>query len=177
MTSDHPWPKQLVVHAFAAGLALLFQACRQVPGPRLSATGTSSFAFIAPASAQPRTAPKNGPVIEDSFEVEPDYFVEAKPLEPLTKPVYPPKALSGKAGLVTVGVRVTIDAEGHVVDVGPSLLTFSNPSRYAEEFQAAVRSAVMQWRFRPAQRSHGRASQSSEGGGTAKEFHWENTET
>jgi hypothetical protein len=116
-------------------------------------------------------------VIEDSFEVEPDYFVEAKPLEPLITPVYPAKALSGKAGLVTVGVRVKIDAEGHVVDVGPSLLTFSTPGRYAAEFQNAVRTAVMRWRFRPAQRYRVKTDRTNESGSGAKEFHPENTET
>ncbi len=116
------------------------------------------------------------PLIEDSFLVEPDYFVEAKPLEPLSMPLYPPKALSGKAGLVTVGVRMMIDAEGQVVDVGPSLLTFSTPSRYSEEFQNAVRTAVMRWRFRPAQRSKARPNPTG-AGGPAEELHWENTET
>ena len=83
-----------------------------------------------------------------------DYYQEAKPVMPLVTPVYPAKALAAKAGMTVVGVHVTVDKEGRVTDVGPSLLAVSIPTRFDAEFQTAVRAAVAQWRFRPAMTYH-----------------------
>lgn len=82
-----------------------------------------------------------------------------------------------KAGLVTIGVRVNIDTEGRVTTVEPSMLTFSTPTPYAKEFEAAVRTAVMTWRFEPAYRYSLRVLRTAEGGGDPKESHREKTET
>lgn len=114
--------------------------------------------------------PSNGPILEERY-------VEAEPIQPLAPPVYPANALAAKAGLVTIGVKISIDTEGRVSDVSPSLLTFSTPTRYSDEFEEAVRVAVMRWRFYPAQRYTLRIFRTEEGGGPPKEIHRENTET
>ena len=46
---------------------------------------------------------------------------------------------------------MTVDASGHVAEVRPSILTFSTPGPFAEEFRSAVEAALRQWRFVPAE--------------------------
>jgi hypothetical protein len=72
----------------------------------------------------------------------------------LTTPVYPAAALKAGAGEVIVGVRITVDTDGRVSDVGASPAALSTPSPFAAEFRAAVDSAVEQWRFRPGEVRH-----------------------
>ena len=83
-----------------------------------------------------------------------DDYREAVPIEPLAQPVYPPHALAAKAGRMTVGVKITVDENGRVTDVVPSLLTLTTPGRFGDDFMAAIATAVRQWRFRPAQVEH-----------------------
>ena len=140
----------------------------------MNPTGTSSFAVIDGPPAKPGKVTPAEPSTEPIIE---EHFVEAEAIEPRVIPIYPKQALTGKAGLVTVGVRVTLDSQGHVSDVAPSLLVFSTPNRYAAEFQEAVRLAVLQWRFHPAQRYRLRVFRMEEGGGPPQEIDRENTET
>ncbi|WP_157772453.1 energy transducer TonB [Lacunisphaera limnophila] len=66
-------------------------------------------------------------------------------------PVYPARALAAKAGAAQVGVRVTVDAQGNVTAVRPSMLAISiTPPAFADDFREAVEGAVRQWKFRPA---------------------------
>lgn len=156
---------------FAIGL--FTAGCRHLPTPPPDA-GTSSFAFVDPPPVPPRKAtmaePSNGPILEE-------HYVEAEPIPPLATPVYPAHALAAHAGLVTIGVKISVDIDGRVSHVSPSLLTFSTPTRYSEEFEEAVRVAVMRWRFNPAQRYTLRIFRTEEGGGPPREIHRENTET
>ena len=153
--------------------AFFANGCHHLPTPPPD-MGTSSFAFVEPPPVPSRKAtmaePSNGPIIEE-------HYVEAEPIQPLATPVYPAKALAAKAGLVTIGVKISVDTDGRVSDVSPSLMTFSTPTRYADEFEEAVRAAVMRWHFRPAQRYTLRIFRTEEGGGPPKEIQRENTET
>jgi TonB family protein len=120
-------------------------ACRHVATPE---TGQSSFRFVERPEAEVSTA---------AASVEPrsgEAYRDAKPVLPLVIPVYPAKALAAKAGMTVVGVHLTIDKEGRVTDIGPSLLAVSIPTRFDDEFQAAMRAAVRHWRFSPAQVYH-----------------------
>src|SRR6185312_5357528 len=112
--------------------ALFIGGCRHLP--TMTDTGTSSFAFVEPPPVPPRKAtmaePSNGPILEE-------HYVEAEPIPPLATPVYPAKALAAKAGLVTIGVKISVDTDGRISDVSPSLLTFSTPTRYSDEFEKA----------------------------------------
>ncbi len=153
------------------GLCVL-SGCQHA-APEAPAIGRSSFRFVeerAPAGSATASVtveePKSG-----------DYFQEARPIEPLAQPVYPPKALAAKAGFTTVGVRIDVDREGRVTDVGPSLVALSIPSRFDEEFQDAVRAAVLQWRFRPAQRYHIEVGKNPAGEPEYHQTSRENTET
>lgn len=81
-------------------------------------------------------------------------LVKAEPILPLATPVYPKAALAGHAGSALVGVRITVDFTGKVSEIAPSLLAFSTPGPFAEEFRAAAETAVAQWRFLPAEIRH-----------------------
>jgi len=65
-------------------------------------------------------------------------------------PVYPAKALKAKAGRNLVGVHIIVDTEGSVREIRMSMLVFSTPGPFAEDFRDAVELAVRQWRFTPA---------------------------
>jgi hypothetical protein len=176
---DHdfiPRPQTTILW-FVLSITLLVCSCHQLPERQAISAGASSFTFVELPPVRTAVTPADEPAIDSAFEVEPDYFVAAKPLEPLIMPLYPPSALSGKAGFVTVGVRVSIDANGRVVEVGPSPLAFSTPSRYSETFQFAVRTAVMQWRFQPAEHYTMRTAGTNEDRGAEKILHREIIET
>jgi TonB family protein len=79
-----------------------------------------------------------------------EYQEAALAMKPVL-PVYPPRALAGRAGAAHVGVRLTIDEKGRVTDVSPSLLAVTiAPPQYTEDFRQAVETAVRQWKFQPA---------------------------
>jgi TonB family protein len=82
----------------------------------------------------------------------------------LATPVYPSEALKGRSGRVTVGVSITVDAEGRVSAIGSSLATFSTPSPHGPAFRQAVETAVRQWRFHPAQLQQMETKKASDGG-------------
>lgn len=110
--------------------------------------GTSAFAFVE----RPAGPPPARTVTTEPMEQKPlEEYREARPVYPLVNPVYPPQALKARAGRATVGVRITVDVAGRVTDVAPSMLVFSTPGPFADDFRAAVETAVLQWRFRPAE--------------------------
>jgi len=93
--------------------------------------GTSSFAFIEP----PVTAPRASATATEPREpVSMEQYEEASPITPLAMPVYPARALAAKAGRVTIGVKITVDATGRVSDIGPSLRAVTIPSRFDADF-------------------------------------------
>ncbi|MDQ5981198.1 MAG: hypothetical protein QG602_4176 [Verrucomicrobiota bacterium] len=78
-------------------------------------------------------------------------YRDAQAIHPLVMPLYPPDALAAKAGAATVGVRVTVDTDGSVTNIRPSLLVVNVASpAYAAAFREAVEVAVRQWKFAPA---------------------------
>lgn len=142
-------PQFMPVNGLLMTAALLLECgCRQVAAP--PDTGQSSFRFVERPEAEVRRT-------DASVSVKPqrgESYREAKPVLPLVLPIYPAKALAAKAGMTVVGVHVTVDQDGHVTDIGPSLLAVSIPTKFDAEFQAAVRAAVSLWRFSPAQVYH-----------------------
>jgi outer membrane biosynthesis protein TonB len=122
----------------------LLVGCRHVP---VKDTGRSAVNFVEPP---PAPAAKN---VEASTS-EPTsrtQYNEARPIKPLAMPVYPPKALAGRAGWNTVGVKFTVGVDGRVTNIRPSILAMSTRGRFAEDFQAAVEAALRQWKFAPAE--------------------------
>ncbi len=124
---------------------LLVAGCRHAPGP----TGQSSFRVVE----QPPD--RRAPTKSDAKVVEPtsfDQYREASVQEKtVVLPVYPARALAAKAGAAQVGVRITVDMEGRVTDVRPSMLAITiTHSGFREDFERAVEVAVRQWRFHPA---------------------------
>lgn len=138
-----------------ARITLLLSMLLALAGCRHSATeeaGTSSFTVVQAGQAA-ESKVIVGKV--DEGDIKPaaydrDYRA-AVPIRNQPLPVYPAQALKAKAGAATAGVRVTIDATGKVTDIGPSLLIFSTPGPYAQDFMAAVKAAVVGWRFHPAE--------------------------
>jgi len=130
-------------------VAAVLTACRHAP-TEPPATGASSFTFVEAGRTDAASQVIVGDVGEPSAAKYSENYSPAFPLKPMVLPIYPPRALAAKAGAATVGVRLKVDAAGRVIDVGPSLLVYSTPGPFADDFQAAVQAAVMQWRFRPA---------------------------
>ena len=128
-------------------ILLVLIGCRHVATPD---TGQSSFRFVERPEAEVNKSTATAVAAPRSGEG----YRDAKPVLPLVLPFYPAKALAAKAGLTVVGVHVTVDKVGRVTDVGPSLLAVSIPTKFDAEFQAAVRAAVSQWQFSPAQIYH-----------------------
>lgn len=122
--------------------------CQHVP--KATDTGRSSFVVVEPRRPPPAVASKEAAEVVSS-----EQYREAEAIHPLVMPVYPPKALAARAGAATIGVHVTVDASGAVVDIRPSLLAVSvTPPKFADDFRKAVEVAVRQWRFKPARVLH-----------------------
>lgn len=83
-----------------------------------------------------------------------DEWVPPRAMGKLAEPVYPVAALAAGAGPVVLGVRVVVDTEGKVAEVGPSVRAWSTPTPWAAEFRAAIEAAVARWRFRPGEVRH-----------------------
>jgi hypothetical protein len=126
----------LCLAALAAG------ACRHAPKPAMK--GQSSVVFVDPPTRPPEPG---GPTIEPARRSQ---WREATLKEPVVMPVYPQNALLAKAGRNIVGVRIIVDPEGRVRETRLSLLVFSTPGPFAEDFRAAVEAALRQWQFVPA---------------------------
>jgi hypothetical protein len=130
-------------------LGALLAGCRHATVAPAADEGTSSYKFVDP----PPPPAKNGEFsIEESRPTM--QAINAMPILPLAKPIYPATAFAAHAGMATVGLHLTVDATGKVSGVRPSLAILSMPSPFAAEFQAAVEAAVNQWRFRPAEIRH-----------------------
>jgi hypothetical protein len=98
--------------------------------------GSSTIRFLESHGPAP-TAPA-GEVPADA-KLATQVLLVASPIEPLTKPVYPPSALGRETMPVVVGVRLSVDTAGRVSDTQPSLVIISTPTPRAEEFRAAAR--------------------------------------
>lgn len=111
--------------------------------------GRSSFAFVDPPVGPPPASNGKATELADSSN-----YYEAQLQEPAPLPLYPMRALKGKARLSTIGVHITVDAGGHVAGVRSSMLVFNTPGPFADDFREAVEQAVRQWRFTPARSEH-----------------------
>ena len=129
-------------------VGLMFAGCRHAAVTSRE-EGTSSIRFVHPPPAPP--AKNTGVAVREERNQE---VYRAEPILPLATPVYPPAALAARAGKVLVAVRITVDANGRVSDVGTSLAGMSTPTPFAADFRAAVEAAVAQWRFRPGEVRH-----------------------
>ena len=113
--------------------------------------GQSSFRFVTPPAPASSNKPKPPPTAEAPPRVT---VVPAEPIEPLAVPVYPKLPAGVRPALATIGVRITIDTQGRVSDIGPSLLSFSTPGPATAALREAVEKAVAKWRFTPAEIHH-----------------------
>jgi hypothetical protein len=121
--------------------------------------GRSGFQFVP---LTPTSATAN-PRISVGTETTRAVVTDAQPIRPLAEAEYPSLARGAKWGVVTVAVRITIDTEGRVVDVTPSLSHLALPSRFSREFQDAVEVALAQWRFVPSEVKHMEEAPGAEG--------------
>jgi hypothetical protein len=142
------WRALLMVAIAVEGL--LLSGCRQLPGS--PSVGRSSFVVLDP----PSSPPFKQDLTTAKMSLSAESFQEARPLLPLAEPIYPPRALAAKAGRVIVGVRVIVDVTGRISSIEPSMRTFSTPSPFEDDFLEAVRMALRQWRFLPAEIEHHR---------------------
>jgi hypothetical protein len=108
--------------------------------------GHSSFEILEPTVGPP--PPGSHPQVaqsESDVENIAGYFTE----KDLVKPVYPADALAANAGDRFVTVTVTFDENGNATDAFPSLRGINIADKYADEFLAAVKAAVMHWKITP----------------------------
>lgn len=127
-------PCAVLAVALAAG-------CQHAP------TGTAAFSFVE-AGHDP------APVVDASaYKITQgtSVFVQAKPIPPLAVPAYPTAALAAHAGTVVVHVTVTVGTDGLISGISPNRMAIDVPSRFDRDFQEAIRAALVQWRFEPAQ--------------------------
>ncbi len=140
------------------GLHAMLAGCRHADGSQ--SDGSSSFLFGPGATPLGKTRAKGAIEISTTRDV----LVDAQPIEPLAKPFYPKIARGAKLGVVTVAVQITIDPEGRVADVTPSLSQLAMPRRFSREFEDAVEAALAQWRFTPSEIRHVEEGRGPEGG-------------
>jgi len=125
-------------------LCLALSGCRHVPvAPEV---GRSSFVVVEPPPALSKADASETPALTNRTQ-----YRQARVKGDPALPVYPPRALAAQAGAAQVGVRVTVDTEGRVADLRPSMLAATIvPPDFAADFQEAVETAVRQWKFTPA---------------------------
>ena len=132
----------LIVTAAAA-----WQSCQHVPATA-APEGHSSYRFVEPP---PPPAPDQKAAATSDPNAPVQTLLMAVPIQPLASPEYPAAARGTQRIPARVGVRITVDANGRVASVQPSLFVLSTPTSQADAFRTAVEDAVAQWRFRPAE--------------------------
>lgn len=131
---------EIPVCAFAIALLTCAAGCQQ------SALPKASFSFVDPGHYR-------GPTIDASKYVitkKEGAYVDAKPIEPLAAPKYPPAALGAQKWPATLIVEIKVGTDGLVSYVGRSVAAVSIPTSFDDEFCEAVKVALSQWRFEPA---------------------------
>ncbi len=111
--------------------------------------GNSSFEMLPaprPLAPSPGTGPKATTGESDIRIVH----VAARPRRTLPVPKYPPEALTARAGRFTAYITLTINEDGRVTDVQPSLARFALPNDYAAAFLQSIDEALATWDFDPA---------------------------
>jgi len=121
----------------AAGCAPKKPAATAPPDTQPLATGKSSASFVFDPSNPALGLP------EDIL------FDRPRPLDTLTLPIYPDRALAAGDGPHREIVRIIIDNKGHVSEVNDSPLGVSDGGLHAAEFRRVVEDAVRAWRFSP----------------------------
>lgn len=106
-----------------------------------------SFKFVELQAAPAAT------VDSDKYKIErgDTVFVDAKPNEPLTVPHYPTGLPKPSADSVTITVRIVVGAGGSVEDIQRSFADLSIPTPFSQACFESVKTAVVQWKFEPAQ--------------------------
>ena len=128
--------------------ALALAGCSHPQGPGFSAApkaGTSSVTFVDREPTQATTSAEEMKITRSSTGV-----IKAVPIEPLTLPAYPARALAAHTRTVTVTATIRIGKDGRVISVAPSFLGFTTPTKFDSDFFAAVEAAAMTWEFQPA---------------------------
>ncbi len=147
MNRANPSVPRLSSLAFCLASGAIMGGCQQTRNE--PPAGMSAHRFVEAAE---QTA-KNAAPVSPSEQQAPLVALEpARPLEPLTQPLYPAAARGRQTVPMSVGVRLLADEVGRVAAVRSSPLALSTPGALAGEFQAAVETAVRQWRFEPAER-------------------------
>jgi len=105
----------------------------------------------------------NGPTLQKGADEE---FRPPRPDPQNQDPEYPQSGLEAGCGPATVGLRLVIDPNGAVVEVGDSPLFPPPGGPCGEEFRGASRLAVGAWRFSPAERRRYAPGDDFDGDGT-----------
>jgi hypothetical protein len=108
------------------------------PQPPPPAEGRSSFDFMLNTPDLDTEPPRDQELRAPMLREEP----------PL--PVYPATALAAGAGPATVALRLRLDREGRIAEVGQSPRLPSTPGPYAADFRRAAEEALAGWSFAPA---------------------------
>lgn len=119
----------------------LFAGCQHA-----SNTGRSSFTFVDQVGAPP-AAPVDASKMKivESMSV----VIPPKPAGSLVLPTYPAAALKAHLQDIHLAVSLSIDESGRVTDVQPSIARVPYTTAFQEQFFAAARKAVQEWRFEP----------------------------
>ena len=108
------------------------------------ASGSASVVFVDRANPE---GPKSVARIKITKSMT--GFVKPQPIEPLTLPGYPARALAAHSGAARFAVRIDIAKDGHVAAVSPSMYEFSTPTKFDADFNRAIEAAVLTWEFNP----------------------------
>ena len=138
------WTRPAVVFVF---LFILAGCAKKPPAPTPAALPQPP----APSAAEGKTSYKfvfdpSNPVLGLPEDIQ---FHRPAPRDVRALPVYPPDALAAGDGPHRELVRIVIDKQGRVAEVGDSPLGVSDGGPHAAGFRAAVDAAVRAWVFAP----------------------------
>ena len=126
---------------------LWLSAILGIGGCQYARTGSSSFEFVdGPQMPTAKLRDASKLRIAKSMSV----FMDAEPILPLAKPVYPKSALAAGLGDVSLAVKFSVNTHGRVESIGPSFARVTFPTRFKDDFDGAIEAALAQWRFKPA---------------------------
>ncbi|HYX21380.1 MAG TPA: hypothetical protein VFA98_11105 [Thermoanaerobaculia bacterium] len=125
----------------AVGALALFSSCRSAAPPKPaepSVTGRATYEAVME------------PSVETSTQVTQRLFIPAEPGDANRPPRYPEELLGLKLPPQKIVVRISLDERGRIADVKSIPGASEADSNYREAFEAAIRTAIDGWRFKPA---------------------------
>jgi hypothetical protein len=114
------------------------------PGCRTRISQGSSRSEVLPPTEPPQDPAKSA--VKLSLSKDRIDYIHARAEEPVPTPEYPARALAANAGDYSLYVTLTVNPDGSISDIHPTLGQIQMPSPYFDDFLVSAQAALIHWK-------------------------------